>query len=60
MAPQADIDAVRSDIERQLSGIAAVTTALSGMLEVRPPRGGMPGGGMPGGGGCSPSVCCAH
>jgi hypothetical protein len=38
MAPQAEIDAVRSDIERQLSGIAAVTTALSGMLEVGSPR----------------------
>lgn len=36
MAPQSAIDAVRSDIEGQLDGIAAVTTALSGMLEVLP------------------------
>lgn len=36
MAPQPEIDAVRADIEAQLSGIAAVTTALSGMLEVLP------------------------
>lgn len=36
MAPQPEIDAVRGDIESQLNGIAAVTTALSGMLEVLP------------------------
>jgi hypothetical protein len=34
MAPQATIDVMRPHIEQQLSGKAAVTTALSGMLEV--------------------------
>lgn len=35
MAPQPVIVAVRPDIEAQLSSVASVTTALSGMLEVR-------------------------
>lgn len=57
MAPQSEIDAVRSDIEGQLSGIAAVTTALSGMLEVRVTQGEGWGWGSAWGGGIFPKRC---